>query len=48
MCLQLPEQWEQVDVRVQRPASTPQEHAPFCDGREDQDDQSVSLPPGSR
>ncbi|XP_040031381.2 laminin subunit beta-1b [Gasterosteus aculeatus] len=45
---QLPEQWEQVDVRVQRPASTPQEHAPFCNSREDQDDQSVSLPPGSR
>ncbi|KAM8907948.1 laminin subunit beta-1b isoform 2-T2 [Spinachia spinachia] len=47
---QLPELWEQVSVRVRRPASIPPEHSAHCGnpGVHGGDDQSVSLPPGSR
>ncbi|XP_037317086.2 laminin subunit beta-1b [Pungitius pungitius] len=47
---QLPEQWEEVSVRVRRPASTPPKHSAQCGDPAVQggDDQSVSLPPGSR
>ncbi|XP_051911890.1 laminin subunit beta-1-like isoform X1 [Hippocampus zosterae] len=46
---QLPEQWEQVDIRVQRPVFNPPNDSAYCSGSvSDGDEQYVSLPPGSR
>ncbi|XP_056280789.1 laminin subunit beta-1b isoform X2 [Pseudoliparis swirei] len=46
---QLPEQWEQVNVRVERPVLDPPSSSGHCDHPvQSGDDQSISLPPGSR
>uniref|UniRef100_A0A671X880 Laminin subunit beta 1 n=1 Tax=Sparus aurata TaxID=8175 RepID=A0A671X880_SPAAU len=46
---QLPEQWEQVNVRVQRPIFNPPNYSGHCSNSiQSGDDQSISLPPGSR
>ncbi|TMS02719.1 Laminin subunit beta-1 [Larimichthys crocea] len=46
---QLPEQWEQVNVRVQRPVYHPPNYAAHCSNSiQSGDEQSISLPPGSR
>uniref|UniRef100_A0A4W6G1L4 Laminin, beta 1b n=1 Tax=Lates calcarifer TaxID=8187 RepID=A0A4W6G1L4_LATCA len=46
---QLPEQWEQVNVRVQRPVYTPPAFSGHCSNSiQSGDEQSISLPPGSR
>ncbi|KAM3858939.1 laminin subunit beta-1b [Diretmus argenteus] len=46
---QLPEQWEQVNIRVERPAYNPLDHASHCSNSiQSGDQQYVSLPPGSR
>ncbi|XP_068573540.1 laminin subunit beta-1-like [Cebidichthys violaceus] len=46
---QLPEQWEQVNIRVQRPVFSPPNYSAHCGSSvQSEDDQSVSLPPGSR
>ncbi|XP_068162704.1 laminin subunit beta-1b isoform X2 [Antennarius striatus] len=46
---QLPQQWEQVNVRLQRPVYNPPEYAGHCSNSiQSGDDQTVSLPPGSR
>ncbi|GLD48271.1 laminin subunit beta-1-like protein [Lates japonicus] len=46
---QLPEQWEQVNVRVQRPVYTPPTFSGHCSNSiQSGDEQSISLPPGSR
>ncbi|XP_034433503.1 laminin subunit beta-1-like [Hippoglossus hippoglossus] len=46
---QLPEQWEQVNIRVQRPVFNPPNYISQC-GNSIQagDQQAISLPPGSR
>uniref|UniRef100_A0AAQ5YNZ9 Laminin, beta 1b n=1 Tax=Amphiprion ocellaris TaxID=80972 RepID=A0AAQ5YNZ9_AMPOC len=46
---QLPEQWEQVNVRVQRPVFNPPNYSSHCSNSiQSGDEQSISLPPGSR
>ncbi|XP_053718043.1 laminin subunit beta-1b [Synchiropus splendidus] len=46
---QLPEQWEQVNVRIQRPVFNPPDYSSHCgDSTQIGDDQRISLPPGSR
>uniref|UniRef100_A0A1A8HRR4 Laminin, beta 1b n=1 Tax=Nothobranchius kuhntae TaxID=321403 RepID=A0A1A8HRR4_NOTKU len=46
---QLPQQWEEVDVRVERPVFHPPNHSAHCrDALQAADKQSLSLPPGSR
>uniref|UniRef100_A0A1A8PSH6 Laminin, beta 1 n=3 Tax=Nothobranchius TaxID=28779 RepID=A0A1A8PSH6_9TELE len=46
---QLPQQWEEVDVRVERPVFHPPNHSAHCrDALQAADEQSLSLPPGSR
>ncbi|XP_051807806.1 laminin subunit beta-1b [Acanthochromis polyacanthus] len=46
---QLPEQWEQVNVRVQRPVFNPPNYSSHCrNSIQSGDEQSISLPPGSR
>ncbi|XP_061617933.1 laminin subunit beta-1-like isoform X2 [Phyllopteryx taeniolatus] len=46
---QLPEQWEQVNVKVQRPVFNPPNYSAHCGGSfGDGDEQYASLPPGSR
>ncbi|KAM3588152.1 uncharacterized protein V6R79_022874 [Siganus canaliculatus] len=46
---QLPEQWEQVNVRVQRPVFNPPNFSGHCSNSiQSGDEQSISLPPGSR
>ncbi|KAK9525878.1 hypothetical protein VZT92_016551 [Zoarces viviparus] len=46
---QLPEQWEQVNIRVQRPVFNPPNYSAHCSNSvQSEDDQSSSLPPGSR
>uniref|UniRef100_A0AAQ5Y7K0 Laminin, beta 1b n=1 Tax=Amphiprion ocellaris TaxID=80972 RepID=A0AAQ5Y7K0_AMPOC len=45
---QLPEQWEQVNVRVQRPVFNPPNYSSHCSNSiQSGDEQSISLPPGS-
>ncbi|XP_061922418.1 laminin subunit beta-1b [Entelurus aequoreus] len=46
---QLPEQWEQVNVRVEQPVFNPSDYSGHCGGYiGDGEEQYVSLPPGSR
>lgn len=46
---QLPEQWERVNVRVQRPVFNPPNYSAHCSSSaQSADEQSISLPPGSR
>ncbi|XP_056132143.1 laminin subunit beta-1b isoform X2 [Lampris incognitus] len=46
---QLPEQWEQVNIRVERPTFVPPNYYSHCSNSIQRGDhQSVSLPPGSR
>ncbi|XP_070784749.1 laminin subunit beta-1b [Enoplosus armatus] len=46
---QLPGQWEQVDARVQRPVFNPPNYSGHCSNSiQSGDEQSISLPPGSR
>uniref|UniRef100_A0A665WG42 Laminin subunit beta-1-like n=1 Tax=Echeneis naucrates TaxID=173247 RepID=A0A665WG42_ECHNA len=46
---QLPEQWEQVNIKVQRPVFTPPNYSGHCrNSIQSGDEQSISLPPGSR
>ncbi|XP_049892775.1 laminin subunit beta-1b [Epinephelus moara] len=46
---QLPEQWEKVNVRVQRPVFNPPDYSAHCSNSiQSGDEQSISLPPGSR
>uniref|UniRef100_UPI003AB10162 laminin subunit beta-1b isoform X1 n=1 Tax=Centroberyx gerrardi TaxID=166262 RepID=UPI003AB10162 len=46
---QLPEQWEQVNIRVERPVFNPPSYSSHCGNSiQSGDQQSVSLPPGSR
>lgn len=46
---QLPEQWEQVNIRVQRPVFQPPDYNSHCSNSiQSGDEQSISLPPGSR
>uniref|UniRef100_A0A8C4IL87 Laminin subunit beta-1 n=1 Tax=Dicentrarchus labrax TaxID=13489 RepID=A0A8C4IL87_DICLA len=46
---QLPEQWEQVNIRVQRPVFNPPNYSSHCSNSiQSGDEQSISLPPGSR
>ncbi|XP_061571279.1 laminin subunit beta-1b isoform X1 [Cololabis saira] len=46
---QLPQQWEQVNMRVERPVFQPPSHFGHCSNSiQSGDDQSISLPPGSR
>ncbi|KAM7367225.1 hypothetical protein PAMP_015142 [Pampus punctatissimus] len=46
---QLPDQWEQVNVRVQRPFFHPPTYSGPCSNTiQSGDEQSISLPPGSR
>ncbi|XP_028254427.1 laminin subunit beta-1b isoform X2 [Parambassis ranga] len=46
---QLPEQWEQVNIRVQRPVYNPPNYLSHCSNSiQSGDEQSISLPPGSR
>uniref|UniRef100_A0A8D0CX38 Laminin subunit beta-1 n=1 Tax=Sander lucioperca TaxID=283035 RepID=A0A8D0CX38_SANLU len=46
---QLPDQWEQVDIRVQRPLFNPPNYSSHCGNSiQSGDEQSISLSPGSR
>ncbi|XP_034719673.1 laminin subunit beta-1b [Etheostoma cragini] len=46
---QLPDQWEQVNIRVQRPVYNPPNYSSHCGNSiQGGDEQSISLPPGSR
>ncbi|XP_028305490.1 laminin subunit beta-1-like isoform X2 [Gouania willdenowi] len=46
---QLPHQWEKVNVRVQRPVFNPPNNFSHCSNSiQSGDEQSISLPPGSR
>ncbi|XP_047245942.1 laminin subunit beta-1b [Girardinichthys multiradiatus] len=46
---QLPKQWEQVTFRVERPVFNPPSYIAHCsDSIQSGDEQSISLPPGSR
>ncbi|XP_039998683.1 laminin subunit beta-1b isoform X2 [Xiphias gladius] len=46
---QLPEQWEKVNIRVQRPVFHPPNYSGHCSNAiQSGDEQSISLPPGSR
>ncbi|KAM9846074.1 laminin subunit beta-1b [Aulostomus maculatus] len=46
---QLPEQWERVNVQVQRPGFNPPNYSGHCSNSiQSGDEQSISLPPGSR
>ncbi|KAM4712138.1 laminin subunit beta-1b isoform 1-T1 [Anableps anableps] len=46
---QLPQQWEQVTVRVERPVFNPPSDTAHCiNSVQSGDEQSISLPPGSR
>ncbi|MEQ2157849.1 hypothetical protein GOODEAATRI_006071, partial [Goodea atripinnis] len=46
---QLPQQWEQVTFRVERPVFNPPSYVAHCsDSIQSGDEQSISLPPGSR
>uniref|UniRef100_A0A8D3CPB5 Laminin, beta 1b n=1 Tax=Scophthalmus maximus TaxID=52904 RepID=A0A8D3CPB5_SCOMX len=46
---QLPEQWEKVNIRVQRPVFNPPNYSSLCGNSvQSGDEQSISLPPGSR
>ncbi|XP_047431649.1 laminin subunit beta-1b [Mugil cephalus] len=46
---QLPQQWEQVNVRVERPVFNPPNYHGHCsESVQSGDEQSISLPPGSR
>ncbi|KAG7218739.1 hypothetical protein INR49_019742 [Caranx melampygus] len=46
---QLPEQWEQVNVQVQRPVFNPPNYSGHCSNSiQSGDEQTISLPPGSR
>lgn len=49
VCCQLPDQWEQVNVRVQRPVFNPPNYSSHCSRSvQSGDEQYISLPPGSR
>uniref|UniRef100_A0A673B7E1 Laminin subunit beta-1-like n=1 Tax=Sphaeramia orbicularis TaxID=375764 RepID=A0A673B7E1_9TELE len=46
---QLPEQWEKVNIRVQRPVYNPPNYTSHCSNSiQSGDEQYISLPPGSR
>ncbi|XP_068995957.1 laminin subunit beta-1b isoform X2 [Embiotoca jacksoni] len=46
---QLPEQWEKVNIRVRRPVFNPPNYSAHCSNSfQGEDEQSISLPPGSR
>ncbi|XP_078098903.1 laminin subunit beta-1b [Sander vitreus] len=46
---QLPDQWEQVNIQVQRPLFNPPNYSSHCGNSiQSGDEQSISLPPGSR
>lgn len=46
---QLPEQWEEVNIQVQRPVFNPPNYSSHCSNSfQSGDQQSISLPPGSR
>ncbi|KAK5604488.1 hypothetical protein CRENBAI_016382 [Crenichthys baileyi] len=46
---QLPQQWEQMTIRVERPVFNPPSYVAYCsDSIQSGDEQSISLPPGSR
>ncbi|XP_030575702.1 laminin subunit beta-1b [Archocentrus centrarchus] len=46
---QLPQQWEEVNIQVQRPVSIPADYSGHCSNAiQSGDEQSISLPPGSR
>lgn len=48
-CAQLPDQWEKVNIRVQRPVFNPPAFSGHCSNSiQSGDEQSISLPPGSR
>ncbi|XP_037616081.1 laminin subunit beta-1-like [Sebastes umbrosus] len=46
---QLPEQWEEVNMQVRRPVLNPPDYSAHCSNSiQSGDEQSISLPPGSR
>nr|XP_020515981.2 laminin subunit beta-1-like [Labrus bergylta] len=46
---QLPQQWEQVNIRVHRPVFNPPNYSGHCSNSiQSEDEQLISLPPGSR
>ncbi|CAG5927348.1 unnamed protein product [Menidia menidia] len=46
---QLPQQWEKVNMRVERPVFNPPDYSAHCSNSiQSGDEQSISLPPGSR
>lgn len=49
VCWQLPDQWEEVNVRVERPVFNPPNYYGHCSNSiQGGDEQTISLPPGSR